>query len=232
MFHKFMEGKKMKKRGRRPKNNITINENPVFTNETDNLIISLQKKIETEVQDDIPGYEENAQCPLVENIIKGPSICWNCCYEISSGIIPIHIPNKYIDGSFYTYGHFCTYECAARHIFDSCSGQEIWDKYILLNHFYNLARGTSKEQVKLAPNRLQLRKFGGPMTIDEYHEKSSRDYDFAYIPPTIPVNHNNHQYDIKVKSGDKSELKLYRKKSVAGSNNIFDRMKIKTLSDK
>ena len=70
------------------------------------------------------------------------------------------------------------------------------------------------------------------MTIDEYHEKSSRDYDFAYIPPTIPVNHNNHQYDIKVKSGDKSELKLYRKKPVSGSNNIYDKMKIKTLSDK
>ena len=33
--------KKPKKRGRRPKNNITVNENPVFTNETDNLIISL-----------------------------------------------------------------------------------------------------------------------------------------------------------------------------------------------
>ena len=29
--------KKPKKRGRRPKNNITVNENPVFTNETDTL---------------------------------------------------------------------------------------------------------------------------------------------------------------------------------------------------
>ena len=136
--------------------------------------------------------------------------------------------HKYIDEIFYTYGDFCTYECAARYIFDNCSGQEIWEKYILLNHYYNICRNTMNERVKLAPNRLQLQHFGGTMTLAEYLENSTRDYDPVQIPPTIPVNHNNHQYDIKVKSSDKSELKLYRKKPVSGSNNIFDKMKIQT----
>ena len=230
--------KKPKKRGRRPKNNITVNENPVFTNETDNLIISLQKKIEMEVEDDIPGYEDSGggQCefntdPDVSEIplpVGVPTcMCWNCCSPISLNI-PVHIPHKYIDEIFYTYGDFCTYECAARYIFDNCSGQEIWEKYILLNHYYNICRNTMNEKVKLAPNRLQLQHFGGTMTLTEYLENSTCDYDPVHIPPTIPVNHNNHQYDIKVKSSDKSELKLYRKKPVSGSNNIFDKMKIQT----
>ena len=103
--------KKPKKRGRRPKNNITVNENPVFTNETDNLIISLQKKIETDVEDDIPGYETNdQQCEFnvedknsEETNIHGDNptcMCWNCCSPISPNI-PVHIPHKYVDETFY-----------------------------------------------------------------------------------------------------------------------------------
>ena len=239
--------KKPKKRGRRPKNNITVNENPVFTNETDNLIISLQKKIETAVEDDIPGYETNdQQCEFnVEDQNDGVNVnvkdtnipedsltcmCWNCCSPISPNI-PVHIPHKYVDETFYTYGDFCSYECAARYIFDNCSGQEIWDKYILLNHHYNICHNTLNEKVKLAPNRLQLQHFGGKMTLSEYLENSTRDYEPVHIPPTIPVNHSNHQYDIKVKSTDKSELKLYRKKPVSGSNNIYDKMKIQTTKE-
>ena len=37
--------KKPKKRGRKPKSNITINENPVFDQKIDNLVVCLKKSI-------------------------------------------------------------------------------------------------------------------------------------------------------------------------------------------
>ena len=121
-----------KKRGRKPKNNIVLNENPVFDNLQDgnNLIACIKKntnKKEIIINDKIEGIETNNNIYFLNNdkdidkdieedkeTIKH---CWNCCYSIEGNIIsyPVH----YTNNIFYTNGNFCSYECAARYIFDN-----------------------------------------------------------------------------------------------------------------
>ena len=76
-----MSEKKPKKRGRKPKSNITVNENPVFDSnqKVDNLIVCLKKKKIDDVQfkEEMPGYmKENYELEEKNKRI----ICWNCCW--------------------------------------------------------------------------------------------------------------------------------------------------------
>ena len=84
-----------KKRGRKPKNKIIINENPVFNTTTDNLILTIHKKYisnndSNELLDNstnIQGLSDNKYSDI--NIIEKEEsvphcqyVCWNCCYDI------------------------------------------------------------------------------------------------------------------------------------------------------
>ena len=207
-----------KKRGRKPKNNIVLNENPVFenVNDGDNLIACVKKtkKNEIIINDNIKGIEKNDSMCFLENNTESIKNCWNCCSCINGNIIsyPIHYSNNI----FYTNGNFCSYECSARYIFDNFNHKEIWEKYNLLNFYYN-KHTNNKKNIKIPPNRLRLKIFGGDLTRDEYiNNINNISYD-GYLPPIIPVNnlfYNNENINL---SGD-NELKLYRKKSISGEN--------------
>ena len=220
---------KKKKRGRKPKNNIILNENPVFDNinDKDNLIICIKNKnknknkndiIITEKEEIINGIEESDKFSFLEqNIEQNIEItkkCWNCYHCIEGNIISY--PISYANDIFYTNGNFCSYECAARYIFDTFNHKEIWEKYNLLNFYYN-KNTNNKKRVNIPPNRLRLNIFGGDLTREEYiHNLNNISYD-GYLPPIIPVNnlfYNNDNINI---SGD-NELKLYRKKSIKGKD--------------
>lgn len=185
-----------KKRGRKPKNKIVINENPSFEQSggSDNLIANIQLKSNSEKDiDDIKILacnegDEYSNSDLNDIETKSDIICWNCC-EKSNNFIGY--PTKYINGLFHVCGNFCSYECSARYIYDNFYGTEMIDKYNLLNLYYNINHNTIKK-IKIAPSRQCLKKFGGKLTYEEYIKNADvEDILNTYISPIVFVNHES-----------------------------------------
>ncbi len=195
--------KPKKKRGRKPKKvieEVENNKNPL----ANNMVIKLNH-INEENNVVIP-FDDDEFC-LNENNNCG-SICWNCCFPFEE--IVHGLPLKYISGIFYTYGDFCSLECAARYAL------EYFDNYheviSLVNLYNNVINKTTDKVVSLAPNKLLLKNFGGSMDIDEYREGfSDKNIHDIKIPPILPIKHNIDTHEINSGSS-KSNLKLYRKK--------------------
>ena len=86
-------GKKLKKRGRKPKNSITVNDNPIFCDNSDNIIIKLNKLPEN--IDTFESIHNDEHCEYKEYISSNISkFCWNCCHEPNNEFIGF--PIKYI----------------------------------------------------------------------------------------------------------------------------------------
>ena len=124
--------KPKKKRGRKPKKVVeqVENKNPL----ANNMVIKLNH-INEENNVILPFNDENF-C-VNENNNCG-SICWNCCHPFQE--IVYGLPLKYISGIFYTYGDFCSLECAARYAL------EYFDNYheiISLVNLYFVSRSLS-----------------------------------------------------------------------------------------
>jgi hypothetical protein len=227
-----------KKRGRKPKNKIVVNENPNFnTNKKlDNLIVCLKKKSHPPNKNLLPGYdnlnyemnemnEMDEMDEMNESDTNGiGKYCWNCCHTYTQ----CHtIPLNYGNDIFHMYGEFCSFGCSARYIFDTYINHDLWDKYSLLNLYYNISRNTQNDIVKLAPNKLHLKKFGGYLTIDEYRKKTTSVYKDIKLSPIIPINHSYYNHDNKIKYNDSvNDLKLYRKNPTKNKNNIYHSMNI------
>ena len=197
--------KTKKKRGRKPKKvieEVENNKNPL----ANNMVIKLNH-INEENNVVIP-FDDDEFC-LNENNNCG-SICWNCCFPFEE--IVHGLPLKYISGIFYTYGDFCSLECAARYAL------EYFDNYheviSRVNLYNNVINGTTDKVVSLAPNKLLLKNFGGSMDIHEYRDGfSDKNIHDIKIPPILPIKHNIDTHEINSGSS-KSNLKLYRKKAL------------------
>ena len=219
-----------KKRGRKPKNNIVQNENPVFDNPGDiNLIACLKKpkKKNGENMDiNIGGVETNDNLCFItesEENTNHKYNCWNCCHEICDNDI-ISYPIKYSRGIFHTNGNFCSYECAARYIFDNFNNKEIWEKYNLLNLYYSM-NTNNKRKVNVPPSRLRLEFFGGDLSrLDYINNSNNISYD-GYLPPIIPINNSFYNNDNMNIIGN-NEFKLYRTKSLHGKD-IKEKLQVK-----
>lgn len=207
-----------KKRGRKPKNNIITNTNPVFDTNNDNLIICV-KNIEKDLNINELNDNDTNNDNIIDNyyhindIDKNEKLCWNCCDKISN---LVSYPISYNNNIFHTNGDFCCYECAGRYIFDTYNNKEIWEKYYLLNFFYYKNTNNLKK-IKIPSNKLRLKKFGGDLTKEEYiNNNINISYD-CYLPPTIPVNNLFYNND-NTHSITDNELKLYRKKNLNNKN--------------
>jgi hypothetical protein len=228
-----MEGpqpaKKHKKRGRKPKNKTIVN---TFANfdinpQDDNIIISLKKPKEGANTDNaFPGFEENTYAEVgASDKSSGPDkCCWNCTYPIQS---EVSYPLKHADGIFYIYGSFCSFGCAGRYIFDTYHNRDLWDKYNLLNYYFNEIMGTTNQKVQVNPEKLSLAKFGGTMRIEDYRGNASPVGGYVTVPPVFPVNHTYHANEYKSRAPEgNTDLKLFRKKAPK-KKNILATMDIK-----
>ena len=204
-----------KKRGRKPKNNVIVNENPKFDHEkVDNLISSLNVKSNPNQCsiNEFSGIDNYTNHQLV-NSTSNKSVCWNCTHSIEENI---SYPINYINGTFYMNGSFCCYSCAGRYLFDTYHGEDLFKKYSLLNLYYNKVTNT-RSRVKIAPEKIQLDIFGGTLTHQEYLDKSSiTNIQNGFIPPSIYINHS---YS-KTQTKETNVFKMYRKKS-QNQNKIF-----------
>ena len=199
-----------KKRGRKPKNKIINNPNPVFDNNSldDILITSIKKPIKeiTVDENDIKPSDLNEKKYSELNYDKKENNkCWNCCYNIEGEIYSY--PTNYINNIFYTNGNFCCYQCSARYIYDNYDDKEFWDKYYLLNFYVNL-KYDIKNKINIPYSKLRLIDFGGDLTKQQYIDSENITYD-CFIPPTIYVN--NLYYSKDIYNNKEGEFKLSRK---------------------
>ncbi len=196
-----------KKRGRKPKNKIILNESPVFEdNKIDDILITcIKKKTNSEIKyeeeiDSHNAYDDNYSNFTPSNINK----CWNCSYDIEGEIYSY--PRNYKNGIFYTSGNFCCYECAGRYIYENYNNSEFWDKYYLLNLYTNIKRNTNTS-IKIPVSKLRLVDYGGDLTKENYIKSSSMDND-VYNPPSVFVNDEFYKENI---NENNNEFRLFRK---------------------
>ena len=214
-----MEEPKPKKRGRKRgsknKTNKIKNEldNDLLNIDNnisqDNGIIQLKNNIDIKDTIEIDGFDQVEEFKILKE--TSCKVCWNCCHNFYKGIYGL--PLKYGNNIFYIYGYFCSFECMYRYVYENMDDQ-LNDINQLINlYHYNIYKSYSK--CNIAPNKLSLNLFGGPISIEEYREtfdNITNEYVIS-MPLIIPINHtiinNNNNKLIK-----KENLKLYRTKEI------------------
>lgn len=197
-----------KKRGRKPKNKIINNPDPVFdSNSLDDILITcinkynddinIDEKTNVKPNDIVNDYEDYEH--------TNNSKCWNCSYNIEGEVYSY--PINYFNNVFSVNGNFCCYQCAARYIYDNYNDREFRDKYYLLNFYVNLKSGKINK-IKIPYSKLRLVDYGGDLTKQEYIDSENVTHD-CFIPPTIYVN--NLFYRKSIITNNNSRYKLYRK---------------------
>ena len=196
---------KPKKRGRKPKKKIIVEDEPK-SKITESMIIKLNHRYEDD--DIIKPYDNdnNVNESMDDNDKLVGEVCWNCCHKFNN--IIYGLPLKYINNIFYVYGDFCSLECCARYSIDTFNKSH---EIISLINLFNNKLNSSFDNVEIAPNKLLLMMFGGKLTIDEYRSSfNSNNIHDIKIPPILPISHSVDSYEINTKSS-KNTLKLYRK---------------------
>jgi hypothetical protein len=202
-----------KKRGRKPKDNTIINENPIFADDKDgidDLIIKLNyDNTDNEVICTINEIDNFSTQICKKNKSE---ICWNCCHQIDD---LIGLPIKYHDKRFYTVGDFCSLECACRYAYENYNNIH---EILSITNLYNNIVLNRTDKINMAPNKLVLEKFGGNISIEDYRKNTNNIYN-VNLPIIIHMNNNISKYEHK--NNDNKSYKLYRKKDINKKNDIF-----------
>jgi len=197
-----------KKRGRKPKNKIINNPDPIFdSNSLDNILITCIKKPESDIlinENDIKP-SDNSENYFQEYNSSNNKKCWNCSYNIDGEIYSY--PINYFNNLFKINGNFCCYQCAARYIYENYNDKEFLDKYYLLNFYVNI-KYNKLDKIKIPYSKLRLIDYGGDLTKQEYIDSENITYD-SYIPPTVYVN--NVVYNKSISSSNGGDFKLSRR---------------------
>jgi len=168
--------------------------------------------------------------------------CMWCCHTFTN--IPIAIPQKKKKDVFHLCGTFCSFSCAASHIFSINDNYTTkWEKYSLLHLLRKELIDTDiNKKIVLAPPKETLKMFGGFFDIDQFRKKSENNITYNIIkPPMISIipqieenilNYNKAKDDLfiplnkdLIKSANDS-LKLKRKNKIT-KNTLKDYMKLK-----
>jgi len=124
---------------------------------------------------------------------SSPYACWNCTEPFEgapSGIPTIAMSDSYED-TYYLEGNFCSLNCAARHLFDThqAADSQLFTIFEIMNFIYNSINGAEEYQkIKLAPERICLKKFGGHLSIDDYRKNFFTNVSYElFKSPLIPA---------------------------------------------
>lgn len=119
--------------------------------------------------------------------IKSKLLCWNCTRNIHNP--PLGIPYEKKDDIYYLYGAFCSFSCTYSWINQNKTiYMESKDDLItnLYDMYYSLK---GKGEIKSAPPKELLLKYGGFLTDDEYENIICNKllYGDLGIPPLISI---------------------------------------------
>lgn len=111
--------------------------------------------------------------------------CLWCCHQFDNR--PCIIPYRDIGSHLIVYGNFCSPECSMAYLFEQrIDAHTRWEQLSLLNRVYGeMVNG----RIYVAPSRLSLKLFGGPLSIEEYRNLlRSRKYRIdIHQPPMVSI---------------------------------------------
>jgi hypothetical protein len=136
----------------------------------------------------------NLKIPLINynngNMIvpeKTNICCWWCTYNFDN--IPIYIPEIFHNNTYYVFGCFCSFNCAASYNLNM-NDYKVKERFSLL---MNIALSIYKKDITfdfiVAPQKEILDKYGGPITINEFRKNfksCTKEYRLV-IPPMSSI---------------------------------------------
>jgi hypothetical protein len=143
----------------------------VLNNKNEKIEEILEEKIEENL-----GRENNIDIKLKElsinlhnNIVNNKSNCFWCTYNFDNE--SIYIPKYIRNDVYYSYGCFCSPECATSYLFnENIDTSKKFERYKLLNNIYCKIYDYDIN-IKPAPDpHYTLQKFCGNLTIQEYRK--------------------------------------------------------------
>ena len=157
--------------------------------------------------------------------------CYWCLHECDN---VVNLPYNSVNNSIGVYGTFCCPECAASFNFNELNDEYSWERYSLLNYIYN-----DETKVKMAPSRLLLDIFGGPLTINESRniKNTGKSVNIIMPPhyiicPQIEINTNDNMFiPLNVNRVNKytKDLKLKRPDITHKKNTLDNCMNLKCI---
>jgi len=135
-----------------------------LTNNIDNSIISKKNIIENTIH--LEDYYNDRVHENDTNKLNEDIVCWWCCHSFEN--LPVGLPFKYHNDSFYVYGYFCSFNCCLTYNF-SLNDYYIWERTSLLYNYKNKIIPLKEIKIiKAAPPRETLKIFGGRLNIKDF----------------------------------------------------------------
>ena len=159
--------------------------------------------------------------------------CLHDCEKNNIFKLPYEINNEEIK----YFGNFCCPECAVAFNFNELDDEYIWERYSLLNYLYS----DGNNKLNIAPSRLILDIFGGPISINEYKNIiQTKKHVNIIMPPHLLIcpqlevkrsKENNIFIPLNINRINKytDDLKLKREKPVNNMNTLEDCMNLKCI---
>ena len=130
--------------------------------------------------------------------------CKWCVHPFS--LPPISIPKYYINNTFFVSGCYCSFNCAAKHLFyrGDITDTNKWNYYNLLHLLKQKMLG-SNNKIKLAPPQDTLKIFGGHLSIEEFRKSTLDSVNKSYNiiePPIISIIPNIEEISYAIQDKD------------------------------
>ena len=161
----------MKKRGRKPKNKLVVNDNPCFDKDNNtNIIIKIKNDNTSDntldnisdntlentldnISDNISDNTlDNISDNTLDNTLSNINSNTNNCYICKSNNIYKILPIKYIDNIFYVNNYFCSEECIEKYIFNKCKYNK-YEIYSLYLFYKNMEKSNKDIKIKYNSNK-------------------------------------------------------------------------------
>jgi hypothetical protein len=128
--------------------------------------------------------------------------CWNCTHNFDGP--PCFIPDNFINGFFYVFGCFCSFNCAATYNLEILNDSRSKTRYSFILLLFHKIFGKN-QSLNYAPKKEMLEDYGGEMTIKEYRDSflsMGKEHKIS-IPPMIPL-----LYEIETRGRDAVETTI------------------------
>jgi hypothetical protein len=111
-------------------------------------------------------------------------LCWWCTLEVDGR--PIFLPlEKDKNGVYQCIGNFCSFSCMKSYIYYEIN-DESYDESLACDMYHSLTAKMNWHQISCAPKKVQMKIYGGELTIKEYKKITTNHTDTFISVENIP----------------------------------------------